>query len=96
MGLMDVSAFPGQSASWSWKVQSTTPLQFTWYLNEQVVFNDNGSQLNVTATSKFTLNNVSYSDDGSNVRCSAAGNSSVVNSIVAYLTGKSLWPTFEP
>ena len=47
--------------------------------------------MDVTANSSFTLTNVSYSDDGSNVRCSAAGSILVVNSSDVYLTGKSLW-----
>ena len=95
MGLMNTSAFPGQFASWNCQVQSTIPLQFMWYLNGQLVLNTTGSHMDVTASSLYTLNNVNYSDDGSNVRCSAAGGSLVVNSSNVYITGKSLWPTFK-
>ena len=91
MGLMNTSAFPGHFASWNCQVQSTTPLQFMWYLNGQLVSNTTGSHMDITASSSYTLTNVSYSDDGSNVRCSAAGSSLVVNSSDVYLTGKSLW-----
>ena len=89
MGLTNASALPGQSASWNCQVQSTISLQFMWYLNGQLVSNTTGSHMDVTASSSYTLNNVNYSDDGSNVRCSAAGGSLVVNSSVVYLTGKS-------
>ena len=51
--------------------------------------------MDVTASSSYTLTNVSYSDDGSNVRCSAAGSSLVVNNSDVYLTGKSLWLEFR-
>ena len=91
---MNTSAFPGQSSSWNCQVQSTIPLQFMWYLNGQLVSNTTGSHMDVTASSSYTLINVSYSDDGSNVRCSAAGSSLVVNSSDVYLTGKSVWPTY--
>ena len=87
---MNTSAFPGQSASWNCQVQSTIPLQFMWYLNGQLVSNTTGSHMDVIASSSYTLTNVSYSDDGSNVRCSAAGSSLVVNSSAVYLAGKSL------
>ena len=90
MGLMNTSVFPGQSASWNCQVQSTIPLQFMWYLNGQLVSSATRSHMDVTASSSYTLTNVSYSDDGSNVRCSAAGSSLVVNSSDVYLTGKSL------
>ena len=44
------------------------------------------------ANSSYTLTNVSYNNNGSNVTCSAAGNDLTVNSDgAAYLTGKSLW-----
>ena len=89
MGLMNTSVFPGQSASWNCQVQSTTPLQFMWHLNGQLVFSTTGSHMEVTASSSYTSTNVSYSDDGSNVRCSAAGSSLEVNSSDVYLTGKS-------
>ena len=46
--------------------------------------------MDVTASSSYPLTNVSYSVDGSNVRCSAAGSSLVVNSNDVYLTGKSI------
>ena len=92
---MNTSAFPGEYASWSCEIPSTIPLQFTWYLNDQLVANVTGSHMNVTASSSYTLNNVNYSDDNSNVRCSVAGSQLVVNSNVVYLTGKSLWLTFE-
>ena len=91
MGLMNTSAYPGQIASFMCEVPSTIPLQFTWYLNDQLVSNVTGSHMNVTASSSYTLNNVNYSDDNSNVRCSVAGSELVVNSSVVYLTGKSLW-----
>ena len=87
MGLMNASAFPGQSASWNCRVQSTIPLQFMWYLNGQLALNTTGSHMDVTASSSYTLTNVSYSDDGSNVRCSAAGGSLVVNSSNVSLIG---------
>ena len=57
--------------------------------------NVTGSHMNVTASSSYTLNNVNYSDDNSNVRCSVTGSELVVNSSVVYLTGKSLWLTFQ-
>ena len=91
MELMNTSVFPGQLAPWNCQVQSTIPLQFMWYLNGELVLNTTGSHMDVTASSSYTLTNVSYSDDGSNVRCSAAGSSLLVNSSVS-LTGKSiLW-----
>ena len=95
MGLINTSVFPGQSASFMCEVPSTIPLQFTWYLNDQLVSNVTGSHMNVTASSSYTLNNVNYSDDNSNVTCSVAGSELLVNSSVVYLTGKSLWLTFE-
>ena len=88
MGLMSTSLFPGQSASWSCEVQSTIPLQFIWYLDDQLVSNVTGSHMNVITSSSYTLNNVNYSDDNSNVRCSVAGSELVVNSSDAYLNGK--------
>ena len=91
MGLMNTSAYPGQIASFMCEVPSTIPLQFTWYLNDQLVSNVTGSHMNVTASSSYTLNNVNYSDDNSNVRCSVAGSELVVNSSIVYFTGKSLW-----
>ena len=51
--------------------------------------------MDVTASNSYTLNNVNYSDDGSNVRCSAAGGSLVVNSSDVSLIGKLLWPHKE-
>ena len=95
MGLMNTSVFPGQSASFMCEVPSTIPLQFTWYLNDQLVSNVTGSHMNVIASSSYTLNNVNYSDDNSSVRCSVAGSELVVNGSVVYLTGKSLWLTFD-
>ena len=50
--------------------------------------------MDVTASSSYTLTNVSYSDDGSNVRCSAAGSSLLVNSSDVSLTGKSIWISY--
>ena len=94
MELLNTSAFPGQSSSWNCQVQSTIPLQFMWYLNGQLVSNTTGSHMDVTASNSYTITDVSYSDDGSNVRCSAAGSSLVVNSSDVYLTGKSVWPTY--
>ena len=90
MELMDTSVFPGQSASWMCEVQSTIPLQFTWYLNEQVNLTETGSHMNNTASSTYTLYNVNYTDNSSTVRCSAAGSSLVVNSSAVFLSGKSL------
>ena len=95
MRLMNISVYHGQSPSFMCEVPSTIPLQFTWYLNDQLVSNVTGSHMNVTASSLYTLNNVNYSDDNSNVRCSVAGSELVVNSSVAYLTGKLLWLTFQ-
>ena len=98
MGLMNESVFPGQSASWGCQVPSIIPLQFTWYLNGALI-NDtstvSSSHMGNMASSTYTLNNVSYDDDSSTVRCSAAGDSLVVNSSVIYLTGKSLWLIFK-
>ena len=96
MGLMSTSVFPGQAASWRCQVQSTIDLQFTWYRNEQVVLSDTGSPVGYIASSSYTLTNVNYTQNGSSVRCSAAGSSLVVNSSVVYLTGKLLWLTFRP
>ena len=97
MGLMNESVFPGEYASWSCQVPSTIPLQFTWYLNDSMISDTvPTSHMNDVANSTYTLNNVSYDNDGSTVRCSAAGNESVVNSSVVYLTGKSLWLIFKP
>ena len=90
MGLMNTSVFPGQSASFMCEVPSTIPLQFTWYLNDQLVSNVTGSHMNVTASSSYTLNNFNYSDDNSNVTCSVAGSELLVNSSVVYLTGRLL------
>ena len=95
MELMDTSVFPGQSASWMCEVQSTIPLQFTWYLNEQVNLTETGSHMNNTASSTYTLYNVNYTDNNSTVRCSAIGSSLVVNSSVVFLSGKSLWLIFR-
>ena len=92
---MSISVFPGHSASWSCEVPSTIPLQFTWYLNDQLVSNVTGSHMNVTASSSYTLNNVNYSDDNSNVRCSVTGSELAVNSSIVYLTGKRRIKTFE-
>ena len=88
MGLMNASAFPGEFTSWSCEVQSTIPLQFMWYLDDQLVSNVTGSHMNVTANSSYTLNNVNYSDDSSIVRCSVAGSELVVNSSDVYLNGE--------
>ena len=97
MGLMNTSVFPGESAFWSCQVPSTIPLQFTWYLNDVLIYNDTGSShMNNTASSTYTLYNVNYTDNSSAVRCSATGSSLVVNSSVVYLTGKSLWFMFKP
>ena len=94
-GLTNTSVFPGQSANWSCQVSSTIPLQFMWYINGTLVFNETGSHMDNTASSSYTLNNVNYTDDGSNVNCSAAGSVLEVNSSIVYLTGKSLWSTFR-
>ena len=88
MGLINTSAFPGECVSWNCEVQSTIPLQFMWYLDDHLVSNVNGSHMNVIASSSYTLNNVNYSDDNSNVRCSVAGSELVVNSSDIYLNGK--------
>ena len=100
MGLMNMSAYPGQNPSWRCEVQSTIPLEFTWYYNDELVSNSSvsGSQSHMsdTASSSFTLSNVSYSDDASMVRCSAAGSVLVLNSSVVYLSGKLLWLSFRP
>ena len=95
MGLMNTSVFPGQFAFFMCEIPSTIPLQFTWYLNDQLVSNVTGSHMNVTASSSYTLNNVNYSDDNSNVRCSVAGSELAVNSSVVYLTGKSHLSSFH-
>ena len=95
MELMNTSVFPGQMASWSCQVQSTIPLQFMWYLNDVLVPNTTDSHMDVTASSSYTLANVSYSNNDSNVTCSAAGSSLVVNSTAVYLTGKPLRLTFR-
>ena len=91
MGLMNTSVFPGEYASWSCEVHSTIPLQFMWYLDDQLVSNVTGSHMNVITSSSYILNNVNYSDDNSNVRCSVAGSELVVNISDVYLSGKSLW-----
>ena len=88
-GLTNTSVFPGQSANWSCQVSSTIPLQFMWYINGTLVFNETGSHMDNTASSSYTLNNVNYTDDGSYVNCSAAGSVLEVNNMV-YLTGKSI------
>ena len=88
--------FPGQPATFMCEVQSTIPLQFTWYLNDQVNLSETGSHINTTASSTFTLYNVNYADDNSTVRCSAAGSSLMVNSSMVSLTGKSLWLIVKP
>ena len=93
---MDTSVFPGQSATFMCEVQSTIPLQFTWYLNDQVNLPETESHMNTTASSTYTLYNVIYTDNNSTVRCSAAGSRLTVNSSVVYLTGKSLWLAFRP
>ena len=99
MGLMNELVFPGQSASWSCQVPSTISLQFTWYLNDDLI-NDtstiSSSHMDNMASSTYTLNNVSYDDNSSTVRCSAAGDMLMVNSSVVSLTGKSLWLIFKP
>ena len=87
---MSSSVFPGQLASWSCKVHSTIPLQFMWYLDDQLVSNVTGSHMNIIASSLYTLNNVNYSDDNSNVRCSVAGSELVMNSSDVYLNGNML------
>ena len=88
---MNTSVFPGQFASFMCEVPSTIPLQFMWYLNDQLVSNVTGSHMNVTASSSYTLNNINYSDDNSNVRCSVAGSEIIVISSFVYLTGKLLY-----
>ena len=88
---MNTSAFPGEYPSWICEVQSNIPLQFMWYLNDQLVSNVTGSHMNVTASSSYTLNNVNYSDDNSYVRCSVAGSELVVNSSDVYLNSKLLY-----
>ena len=93
MGLMDTANFPGQPAIWMCEVQSTIPLQFTWYLDDVLVSNVTGSHVNTTTSSTYTLYNVNYTDNSSTVRCSAAGSILMVNSSVVYLTGKLLWLT---
>ena len=93
---MDTSVFPGQPAAWTCEVQSTIPLQFTWYLNNVLVLDDNGSHMATAASSMYTLYNVNYTDNNSTVRCSAAGSRLMVNSSDVSLTGKSLWLTFRP
>ena len=97
---MNMSAYPGQNPSWRCEVQSIIPLEFTWYYNDELVSNSSvsGSQSHMddTASSSYTLPNVSYSDNASMVRCSAAGSVLVVNSSVVYLTGKLLSPSFIP
>ena len=90
MGLMDTSVFPGQSTTWMCEVQSTIPLQFMWYLDVDLVSNVTGSHINATTSSTYTLYNVNYTDNGSTVRCSAAGSRLMVNGSVVSLTGKSL------
>ena len=90
MGLANISAFPGEYASWICVVQSSIPLHFMWYLDDQLVSNVTGLHMNVTASSSYTLHNINYSDDNFNVRCSAIGSNLVINSISFYLTGKSL------
>ena len=94
-----MSAYPGQDVIWGCEVLSTIPLEFTWYINDELVSNSSvdGSQtyMDDTASSVYTLPNVSYSDNASMVRCSAAGSVLVVNSSVVYLTGKSLWLSFR-
>ena len=95
--LVDISVFPGDSASWMCEVQSTIPLQFTWYLNNVLVSNVTGSHMATTTSSMYTLYNVNYTDNSSStVRCSAAGSELVVNSSDVSLTGKSLWLIFKP
>ena len=96
MGLMNESVFPGELASFMCEVPSTIPLQFTWYLNDVPVLNVTGSHMNTIASSSYMLNNVSYNDNSSTVRCSAAGNMLMVDSDVVYLTGKSLWLILKP
>ena len=100
MGLRNMSAYPGRDLIWGCEVQSTIPLEFTWYINDILVSNSSvdGSQTHMdnTANSSYILPNVSYSNNASMVRCSAAGGTLVVNSSVVYLTGKSLWPLFRP
>ena len=100
MELVNVSAYLGQNPTWRCEVQSTIPLEFSWYYNDELVSNSSvsGSQTHMddTANSSYTLPNVSYSDNGSMVRCSAAGSVLVVNSSVVYLTSKLLWHSFRP
>ena len=97
LGLRNVSGYPGQNAIWGCEVQSTIPLEFTWYINDELASNSSvdGSQtyMDDTASSLYILSNVGYSDDASMVRCSAAGSVLVVSSSVVYLTGKSLQPS---
>ena len=92
---MNTSVFPGQSASWMCEIQSTIPLQFTWYLDDVLVSNFIESHINTTTSSTYALYNVNYTDNSSTVRCSAAGRRLMVNSSVFSLTGKSLWLTFR-
>ena len=90
MGLINTSVFLGEFTTWSCEVQSTIPLQFMWYFDDQLVSNVTGSHMNVITSSSYTLNNVNYSDDNSNVRCSVAGSELVVNSSDVYLNSKLL------
>ena len=94
-----MSAYPGWNVIWGCEVQSTIPLEFTWYVNDELVSNSSvdGSQTHMdnTASSVYTLLNVIYSNNASMVRCSAAGGVLVVDSSIVYLTGKSLRPSFR-
>ena len=91
---MDTSVFPGQPAIFMCEVPSTIPLQFTWYLNDQVYLTETGSHINDTASGILILNIVNYTDNSSTVRCLVNGSSLTVNSSVVSLKGKSLWVTF--
>ena len=95
MGLMNVSVFPGEMASWSCQVQSTIALDFMWFINQEPVFNETGSHMDDTTSSSYTLNNVNYTNNASIVTCSASGSRLTVLSSNVYLTGKSLWLTFR-
>jgi len=95
MGLMNISMFPGEMASWNCQVQSTVALEFMWYIDNQSVLNETGSLMDDTTSSSYTLSNVNYTDDVPIVSCSASGDRLVVESSDVYLTGKSLWSTFK-
>ena len=84
-----MSAYPGQDVMWMCSVQSSTVLNFTWFIDGVMVFNEMGTLTGQTVNSSYTLENINYTNSNSLVMCRTAGNSVTVNSDNVTLTGNA-------